>query len=153
MTIQSLAKQLYDSLETAPRQDGTEFLRLKEGSPPWMQEVVRAAHGDMMPDDWRYKFVEDACQAIIEHEDDRDSAFASLEADIYTHDLLQWCASNLRRPEYVNETIGEYSLPVSTREFDILRYIGWGQLHEKEETFNLLYNALEALAAEQEDAA
>lgn len=145
MTILSLAKELYDNLETAQRANGEDFLRLKEGHPQWAQDVIRIAHGDLMPDDWRYKFVEDACQAIIEHEDDRDSAHDSLEPDVYYSELFQWLASNLSRIQYCNDALELYG-----EVKDITKPIMSGQLHEKQETFNLLYDALEALATEQE---
>ncbi len=145
MTIQSLAKELYDNLETAQRSNGDDFLRLKEGHPQWAQDVIRTAHGDLMPDDWRYKFIEEACQAIIEHKDDRDSANDSLEADTYYNDLTQWLASNLSRLEYCNDVLsnGHNHKTIDS----ILMSAQW---YEKTETFNLLYDALEALATEQE---
>lgn len=149
MTIQSLAKELYDDLETAQRPNGGDFLRLKDGHPQWMQDVIRTAHSDLMPDDWRYKFIEDACQAIIEHEDDRDSAYESLEADIYNHDLLQWLASNLSRIGYCDDAAQDFGISDGS----IINIIQWGQLSEKQETFNLLYDALESLALKQESAA
>jgi hypothetical protein len=45
--------------ETARRPDGSEFVRLREGAPPELRDLVYQAHGrgQMMPDDWRYCFV------------------------------------------------------------------------------------------------
>lgn len=148
MTIQSLAKELYEHTETKFRENGAEFITLTDDAPDWAEDVIRTAHGDLMPDDWRYRFIEDACQAIIEHEDDRDSAYESLEADVYYHELLQWLASNLSRIGYCDDAAQDFGISDGS----IINIIQWGQLSEKQETFNLLYDALEALATEQEAA-
>ena len=147
MTIQSLAKELYEHTETKFRENGAEFIVLTEDAPDWAQDVTRAAHGDLLPDDWRYKFIVEACQAIIEYEGDRDSAQDSLEADTYYSDLTQWLASHLSRLEYCNEVL---SNGYNHKTIDSL--LMTAQWYEKTETFNLLYDALEALATEQEAA-
>ena len=150
-TMQSLARELYNALETKTRPNGDDFLCLKENSPQWMADVIYAAHGrgEYLPDDWRYKFTQDACSAIIEHEDDRDAGRDSLEPSIYTGQLLQWLASNLNRPEYCDIANREWGADTD----GIVRTISRGQLYEMYETFDLVYDALEALVNDQEEAA
>lgn len=53
-TVQQLAAEAYGCFETAERQDGETFWRLKDGSPEWVTDLVLNAHGDFLPDDWRY---------------------------------------------------------------------------------------------------
>jgi len=143
-TIQSLAKQLYSHTETKIRDSGEEFITLSEDAPDWAIDIVRAAHGEFLPDDWRYNFIAESCQTIIEYEDDLDSGRESLQPDVYNGELLKWLSSNLLRPSYVDEAVSEYS--VTTKDFSIMQVIAWGQLKEKEEVFTQLFLALEQLA-------
>jgi hypothetical protein len=41
-----------------------------DGAPPWFTDVCRHAHGGMMPDDWRYEFIQDALSAIEDGADE-----------------------------------------------------------------------------------
>ena len=56
-SIQKLAEQLSAAFETKKRNDGQEFVSLKDGSPEWMTDVIRATHGDKLPDDTVYAFI------------------------------------------------------------------------------------------------
>lgn len=79
MTTQSRAQELSSAFERKTRDDGSEFVCLKDGSPAWMTSIVQHAHGGMFPDDWRYALIERAADAIAEN-DDIDNARDSLEA-------------------------------------------------------------------------
>jgi hypothetical protein len=46
----------------------------------------------MLPDDWRYQFIEEALDAISEDGED-----AQLEPAIYTHELTGWLHSRADR--------------------------------------------------------
>ena len=51
-TIVELASQAYKALEIETRIDSKEFYKLKDSAPDWMTDLLRAAHGGMMPNDW-----------------------------------------------------------------------------------------------------
>lgn len=102
--IQDLAKEMSQAFEGSTRATGESFRKLKDGSPEWMTEVSRAAHGDMLPDDWRYTFIEEICGALADVEDVDD---VEIEADIYTNDLTAWLHSRADRVSYITETLEE----------------------------------------------
>lgn len=140
--LQSRAEALYHALERRTRDNGNDFYTLKDGSPEWMRDVIHAAHGpDLMPDDWRYSFIND-CAGSLFYEDDPDEI--ELEADVYTGRLTDWLASNINRVYYLEEAMTEYR-PDSG--FALLQL---AQLKEREETMQLLREALEELAEEDE---
>jgi hypothetical protein len=125
---------------------GEEFRRLKDGSPEWMTTVCRKAHDDarLLPDDWRYAFIEDAVDALADHED-TDDARGRLEPDIYTHDLTGWLHSLNGRVYYLDEALTEHG---SFR--DGFQLLATAQMLEKEEVFQQVVAALEEQLGEME---
>ena len=135
MNIQPLAQQVLDQLEQRTRLGDTTYICLKVGAPEWMTRFMHDAHGDFLPDDHRYEFIEEALRAIVDHgciEDARES----LEPNIYTGELTQWLASNIARHEYTDRVL-EYGPPSSTANLLMA-----AQLEEKHETFDLVVEAL-----------
>ena len=110
-TIQTLAAEAGACFETATRSrvvggsgelEEDRYVRVKDGSPEWVTELVHAAHDDMLPDDWRYEKIADALEYIAEVDDPDDSGeFADQAVDIYTGARLAWLASHLSRPGYL----------------------------------------------------
>jgi len=102
-TLQSLAEEMLRAIETATRQcNGESFLRLKEDAPAWMTAVCRFAHDDanLLPDDWRYVFIEDAVIALADYKE-AEEARDSLEPDVYTRCLTAWLHSSNFRVNYL----------------------------------------------------
>ena len=92
--IQEKASKLYDALERVKRTDDSEYVRLKDGSPEWMTDVIREAHGDMFPDDWKYTLIERAAAIIAENESEDDwSSGVDQAVDVYTGQLTHWLTS------------------------------------------------------------
>ena len=52
-TITQLAEQMLTQLETGKRENGDEYLRLKDGRPEWTQDIVRDGHGGMCWGEWQ----------------------------------------------------------------------------------------------------
>lgn len=148
MTINELARQLDNSFIRDKRTDGTEFVKLKDGSPDWMRDLCIAAHDldGMGPDDWRYAFVADATHAISEEQDgpvDLDTAYP------YTHERLSWLSSHSYRPAYCGEAIedrGEY--PRIKDGNMMLTLVAWGMAREMNEVFHTVRSFLEKKAEE-----
>lgn len=138
-TIETLAGEMSGAFEGAVRPStGEEFRRLKDDAPEWMTDVCRQAHdkGEILPDDWRYRFIEEAVDALASH-DSPDTARDSLEPDIYTSDLTGWLHSRNSRAWYLDEAAREYG------QFrDGLQLLAAGQMREKEETFQQVLDAL-----------
>lgn len=119
------------------RANGNEIWRRVNDSPHWVAELCRAAHGDMLPDDWRYTFIVEALDALAIDEDPDD---IDTQPDTHTARLLQWLASSLDRPEYCDEAVREFGVP---QPCDIVHMIGLGQYAEKAETLSLVRDWLE----------
>ena len=95
MTIQELANRYYKMFIRDTRDDGTEYVKTIDERPEELTELIHKAHGDMMPDGWKYKFIEEAIGRIAETEDEDELDCPELEPDIYTHDLLECYFSEL----------------------------------------------------------
>lgn len=148
-TIQELATIACDHVESATRDNRETFLKFDDTSPAWIQELCFAAHdaGDMLPDDWRYRFITDALHLIAEH-GDFNGAENAIETDVYTHNLLQWVSSNLSRMNYVDQAQDDYGLEAKT---DMFKRLSWGQYAERIEVFGAVWSFLEGMADESEE--
>lgn len=143
-TIQTLASEVSALFRTDKRNDGSEFITYDGELSDWITAMIRAAHDDMAPDDHKYAFVVEALDAIAEA-DDVDEV--SLEADIYTHGLLRWLASNLHRPGYCDQAMEDMG-----NEFkDTVSLISLGQWAEKNEVLSIVRSALRDRLASMED--
>ena len=139
--IQEIAQQVLDQLERRTKLGEDTYITLKVGAPEWMTEFVHEAHGDFLPDDYRYEFIEESLQAIVDHGGIED-ARESIEPEIYTGKLTHWLSSNLARHEYTDRVL-EYGPPSSTANLLMA-----AQLEEKHETFDLVVGALEKRTGE-----
>ncbi len=166
-TVHTLATEAASWFETATRTDGENYTRCKPGVPGWVTDLVYDAHGDMLPDDWRYSAVRDALDAIDEAGEDADLDDLSFEfavgaVDVYTGARLAWLASHLSRPGYVDEGIeemgggrmsdGEYGRG-GGEPLGVIDMIGHGQYREAHEVFSSVRTFLETRADELNDAA
>lgn len=139
ITIQTLAREMSLAFESATRtSSGETFRKLRDASPEWMTTVCRLAHDDgrLLPDDWRYAFIEEAVDALADHED-TDEALASLEPDIYTRELTAWLHSLNSRVYYLGEAMTECG-PFR----DGFQLLAAAQMIEKEEVFDQVVSAL-----------
>lgn len=109
LTVHAQAREMLASLETRTRANGESFICVKDDSPEWIGDAIRVAHGDFMPNDWRYELIERALSAILESSDpeddenfDEDEMSEQIDSavDVYTGRLTSWLASNLQRVCY-----------------------------------------------------
>jgi hypothetical protein len=145
--VRALASELDKALYRDTRTNGDEFIRLRDNSPDWMSDALFAAHGNMLPDDHRYEFIQEAAN-LISQADDLDEGGYEMEADVYNADLLRWLASDLTRAFYVDEAMESYG----NNDSDTYTRIATGQASEKRETYELLLQSLRGLAETQEGA-
>lgn len=152
-TIPALAGDLYRALEARTREgSGETFYALRDGSPDWMAEAVREAHGDMLPDDWRYEAIWAVSEALSDLGADEDHEDAIHEiadglVDVYTANLTKWLASSLERVAYVDEAREDFGGEGNDLETAIKR----GQFLEYREIASSLVSALAALVDEDSD--
>ena len=118
------------------------FQQVHPDAPEWVDDMCREAHGGMLPDNWKFEFVVDALRLLVDSEDWES---IDVEEDCYTHDLLQWLASNLRRVEICNDAVGEFGIDPTE---GLLVQIAAGQRHERWTVLNSVRDFLERLAEE-----
>lgn len=149
MTLQETAAAFASALDERTRADGATFYCLKDGSPEWMAEAVRAAHGDMLPNDWSYQAVRGAVMALEEAArygdadeiDDRREEIIDGLVDVYHGDLCAWVSSAASRGEFCTDAMGEYGQPES-----FLNLLQWGQSLEYQQVFGAVVEACKAQA-------
>ena len=71
------------------------------------QEFFHHAHGDMLPDDFRYKMIHDVLCNMDEDDEDLIDMLESL-IPINSSDLLAWISSNLTRISYCDQYQDEF---------------------------------------------
>jgi hypothetical protein len=151
-TIQEAAAALFAAFVSAKRDNGDTFYKLADGSPEWMTDAVRAAHGDMMPDDWRYRFIREVASAVSEVADDEDLDDARHEAvdaivDVYNARLAAWLGSHSARLGYCDEAMEEYGAAIAL-DGGIAKLMQLGQYREIDEVWGQLVAALEGEVSE-----
>lgn len=146
-TVISMAKQLDRALVTGKRDNGEDFYKLRDEAPQWMIDAVHAAHGDMLPDDWKYKMIADLASSLAELDDDAtqdaiERAIYELEAPVYTAQLVDWLGSG-GRISYADEVLEDGGAKTIT---DLMQA---GYQRELAEVANLLCDALAEAAADE----
>lgn len=156
LSIAALAAQAYKSFEQRSRDGGADYVTLRDDAPEWVRDLVRAAHGEFLPDDWRYASIMSAVGAIADEEiepgddaGDLEFSWADGNVDTYNSDRTAWLASNLTRPGYCDEAADE----LATDDTDIMSRIGLGQFVESREIFALVLRSLVARQMEEEERA
>ncbi len=127
---------------TRKRQDGTEYVSYAEGAPEELKEFVRRIHMDhfygALPNDWIYKVIAEAFEGLAN--DDIDNV--TIEADIYTHDLLCWLYENGQSfaLQYCAEWLDQFS---DNQGLDIAKQIEGGQWLAKNTIYIAVHEFLE----------
>jgi len=57
---------------TTKQHDDERIVVCVDGAANWIGEMCHTAHGDMWPDDFRYRVIRDAIEAIAETDEDAD---------------------------------------------------------------------------------
>lgn len=144
-TIFSLAAELASYFESHARDNGDTFLTLRDNRPDWMQTICRLAHdsptiGLIMPDDMRYKMINECLDAIAEcnDQDALDDRKYELRAPDYKSDLIHWLSSHNCRHNFCDAYRNEMGASCT----DMMGQIRDGYLYELQEVFDLLVAAL-----------
>ncbi|MEP6828204.1 MAG: hypothetical protein ABJA10_09020 [Aestuariivirga sp.] len=150
-SIHTLAGLMLKTLIQDTRTNGDKFWKLGDNQDGWMKDVIMEAHGDFMPDDWRYCIIRDCLSTLSEADENDDadalrdqvSEWADADTDVYNSALTNWLASNLNRGSYVDDAVSDFGYPADRGLYGALAI---GQLREREEVYQYLINSLEALA-------
>jgi hypothetical protein len=127
------------------RDTARDILLPADDAPAWFSDLCREAHGGMMPDDWRYEFIQDSLSAL---EDEADEDGIDLDGLYpYTADRLDWLTSHLDRPAYCDEVARDLGAAPA----EILAFVVLGMDRELREVFALVRSKLEEIAADEND--
>lgn len=120
-------------------EDVNDRLVLKDGCPQWVITVVREAHDAFLPDSWRYVFIYEALQALVEKEGDEEAALDYYLSDdeIYTSNLIDWVGSNLQRVGYCDDALEMNGCPQT-----LIQLLQQGRSMERSEVFSLVFDGL-----------
>lgn len=144
-TIESLAADFARRFEGAVRSDGTKYRRVKDDEKSEeLTDLIHAAHGDMLPDDWKYQFIEEALDAIAEDGEDAD-----MEPSTYYGALGAWLGSHAERFGYCDEARQEWGGDFR----DTAHLLALGMYAEQREVLASVLASLEALVEAAEEAA
>jgi hypothetical protein len=144
-TVQDLATDYLKFFETKTRNDGKEFFTLKDNRPEELQNIVRLAHCDMFPDDYKYSFIREALETIaMSIEQGEQDAIQAIEPSPYTFDQLAWLSSNLTRSSYCDDAVSDYGHSGQ----GITGDIGMGMWKEMQDTAQIVLNELESILNE-----
>lgn len=157
-TIQQLAAHWATFFTTTTREGKVDLVTRNQDAPEELATACYDAHGDFGPDDWRYVFILHALRAIEDADEDSDGddlrdlcreSFDGSAYLIYTGYRLEWLASNLQRPSYVDDATDEYG------HADCVTSIGYGMMSEYEEVaasiIDSLGNALNAIEEDEDE--
>ena len=108
--IKNAAEKYTAYFKTVDKDNGPSIIALKDNAPQELFSAVRDAHGDKLPDDWIFATFADLLQRVTEYDaetvdDLRDNGIdheiVDSYVDVYTHDLLQWLASDADNLEHL----------------------------------------------------
>jgi hypothetical protein len=146
-----LARKLNKALIWDTRNNGESFLRLADGSPQWMSDVIYESHGDAFPSDTIYHWIKRSAEALANLDYDakeyrmRD-AIGEIESDIYTSELTGWLHEDINHVCYITDALTEMG------DFrDGFQLLTFAQHMQIEEVGNDMIDALVRLADEQYD--
>ena len=142
-TIRTLAAEMSAAFEIRTRDNGDKLVHLRKDAPDWMYEIVRGAHGEMLPDEWRYRFIRGVVDAIADSEDLDDARDEFVDdVSVDTKNLVAWLGSHTVRAAYVDEAVEDMD-----RSGSIMADIQSGQSAERGEVFDLVREDLKNCAA------
>ena len=137
-TVQELAKLARCAFTLETRENGSEYWTHNRCAPEWIGELCNTAHGDMLPDDYRYRFIVQALDALEEAED-VDEAGQDWEFEPYLARLADWLGSHNHRFSYCDDWADEMGQPEDT-----YHLLAGGHLQERLEALDLVRGSLEA---------
>lgn len=103
--VQKAAGELYDALITSEYGNGDKWVGLKEDSPSWMEQVVRAGHNDRWANNTDYATIKEASAFLSDTDEEYIYEYETNRGGYY-QDSLNWLASNVHNLEYLTEAIG-----------------------------------------------
>ena len=131
IAIQELASRFLQYFECDEHGDERCY-RLREDSPHELRSMVEQLSGDLVHDEWRYRFIYEALGVIACTECPEENCVESRVAD---DDLPRWLRSHPSRVRYVNNGVRETSGLPDADQFDIFEVIRVGYYLERNDVY------------------
>lgn len=154
-TFSKLAGQLFDAFERDTREDGSAFYKLRDGSPEWMSDAVRAAHDavDEMPDDDVYSECRDVASSLNECDDLREAEerareYADEAVSVYNAQRLAWVAA---KPGIRGPLCEECADDMGMQTADIFQLAAWGWYEWARRIYSAIAEAVGEAADEADE--
>ena len=138
-TVQELAKLVRCTFSLETRDNGSEYWTHNRCAPDWINELCHTAHGDMLPEDYRYAFIVEALDALEEAED-VDEARGGYEFEHQYYRLADWLRSHAHRWSYCDDAVRELGISSDATTADQVQL---GHLYERLEVLELVRGSLE----------
>lgn len=125
------------------KQLANEFVEHSEfagGPSEWVNKTMAECLGDRGLTGFTHRFMLEAAVALVESEGDFSKAIKTIEADIYTDDLMKWLGSDYASSELVNDVVNTKTY--SSQMFNIMDCVMLAQGIEKKRIFEILYGCL-----------
>jgi hypothetical protein len=110
MTIAELAKDTLQYFHLRDTDSGRKIW-FHTDAPQWVVDMVRKAHGTMLPDDYIYDYVTGTLDMFVSYEitnvTQAQDIINEMDADDLTKDLLVWAGSHAHRIELCDEVMEE----------------------------------------------
>lgn len=137
-TLENVADDTSKYIVRGTRDNGDVYYHSVDDTPEWIMDMIREAHGDKLPDDYVYNWIDSALSAISDGmtEDDLYERVDST-VDSYTAALTAWLASDVNRVYYLTEVLEENDVK------DGFSALAQAQYREIEEVFMSVLNAIQ----------
>ena len=139
-TLQQAAREYLGFFELRATENG-EAWRPVEGAPPEIKRLVRNAHGDYMPDDYRYRLIVEALRLVAECE---DVECVEVIPDNEPARLTGWLNSKINRLQYMTIAMTEFEPK------DSLQLLTAAQYVERKEVLEAVIEELRSVHGGQE---
>lgn len=116
MNLTQKAEYYSQFLQSKQRDNGETFVFMTDNRPEALHTAMYEAHGESLPKDWIFATFAELLDKITEYdaetvEELRDKGYDHEIIDscveIYTHDLLQWLASDIDNLDYMSRVMAE----------------------------------------------
>lgn len=107
-TIQGIAQEMLNNMEQKERTNGDKYYCNKKQI-EWQTKIIRKAHEEALPDDYKYEFINDALCALTDcTPGEEEEAINEIEPDCYTSNLTGWLHSRNDRAYYLTQALEEF---------------------------------------------
>jgi hypothetical protein len=150
--VQQIAEIFSQCIVRAKNSDGEDYVKFSP-KPAHLEAIVLELHEGRLPDDWIYRWVAEALEAIaeIDHLDDDDPGFAdelddSVSGESFDRkEQFSWLSRGYDRfDEYVQENVR------NTRVFNLDRLLDSAMEEEKARIFRFVFERLIELKDDEE---